>query len=675
MKYEEWKIPYEKQKRDGEIFEAGYPPLLAALLSKRGLTRKADAERFLFSGEELLEDPMLLPDMQKAIERVERAVSSGERTVIYGDYDVDGITAACMLTDYLRKRGADCELYIPDRIEEGYGLNAAAVEMLRSRGTGLIITVDCGITAIDETDLAARLKVDMIITDHHECTEALPRAEAVINPKRPDSAYPCRELAGVGVAFKLICAMEKNQKTMLAEYSDLIAVGTVADVVPLTGENRFLVRAGTEKLKNDPRPGFAALLKQVKTTGKMLNAVTIGYAIAPRINAAGRLGRADVAVSLLNAASEEEAEESARELSGLNRRRRELEQLIWEQAKQRLEECPPEAPIVLADEAWHQGVIGIAASRLTEMYGFPAVIICLDGEKGKGSCRSPGGFNMLEALGACSEHLVSFGGHAQAAGLNIKRDKIDDFRRALCEYYQYSPTDTESRRAEPELRVDEPELLSVESTESIDLLEPFGNGNPRPLLCITDAVLESITPLKDGKHLRIYASKFGRSLECVFFSQRPEELGALAGDFADLAFCPQINEFRSRTTVQLILSGLRKFDGAGLIKRLTNGDMSPAEAGENLPERADFAAIWKNIRQRGGQIRGRLPEIMRALDARMTPGKFFVCLSVFGELGLIELSESGEELSVLQTETEGKTDLNASLLMRALSVSVSRHSG
>ena len=384
---------------------------------------------------------MLLQDMDKAVARIRTAIERRENVAVFGDYDVDGITSTCVLTDYLRRQGVPVHPYIPDRIEEGYGLNMDAITSLqRTSDITLIITVDCGITAIDETNYALQRGIDMVITDHHECSgQAIPNAVAVVDPKRPGSQYPNSGLAGVGVAYKLLCALEGGSDRVLREYGDLVAIGTVADVMPLTGENRYLVAQGLAQINARPRPGIRALLHECGAEGRPVTATTIGFTLAPRINAAGRLGKTAVAALLLLTKDDGEADRYAAGLCQLNRERQALEQQIWEEASAIACRYPPQMPLVLASDSWHQGVIGIAASRLSEEFHLPTIMICCDGERGKGSCRSFGGFNLYNALSACSEYLEGFGGHALAAGLTIRRENIDRFRRALGEYYRQNP--------------------------------------------------------------------------------------------------------------------------------------------------------------------------------------------------------------------------------------------
>ena len=557
MKYKNWKVPSAPPVVPRSLEQAVGSRLLAAILHLRGLGGLDDAESFLLGGMETLHDPCALTDILPAIQRITRAIDRAEHVAVYGDYDVDGITSACLLTDYLRSRGLRCETYIPDRLGEGYGLNTGALEKLRDMGVTLVITVDCGVTSLEETAYADSLGIDMIITDHHECREELPDAVAVVDPKRPDCPYPGTGLAGVGVAFKLVCALEGNTETMLERYGDLLAVGTVADVMPVTGENRYMIRRGLEKLNSGAcQPGLAALMQETGVGDKRLTASTIGYSLAPRINAAGRLGDTQAAVELLQTSSRRRAEELARELCEKNRERQNLEMAIWKQAADMMAGHTPAGPIVLAGQDWHPGVIGIVASRLTDAYSLPAIMICLDGDKGKGSCRSVGGFNLYEALTACQDCLEGFGGHAMAAGLTIRADRVDELRERLGEYYLTHHSDYVPA-LEADLLVDDPALLDMACVESLDSLEPCGSGNPRPLLYMENATLDTLSPIGGGKHLRMRLLHMGQSYDAVFFSQTLRELGATVGQKVDLIFSPQINEFRSRRSVQLVITDLR----------------------------------------------------------------------------------------------------------------------
>lgn len=663
MSYTRWKIPYGDTVTPQALLDEGYSPLLAAVLHSRGLSDPVRARRFIDCGVELLGDPMTMPGMPRAVERLRAALDSGEKIAVYGDYDVDGITSTCLLVDYLRSRGADCVSYIPDRIGEGYGVNSGAIERLHAQGVSLIVTVDCGVTAVQETELASSLGIDMIITDHHECPEALPAAVAVIDPKRAGCAYPGRDLAGVGVAFKLLCAMEGDADCLLSRCADLVAVGTIADVMPITGENRYIIRAGLEKLARSPRVGLRALIAESGLGDRKITASNVGFTLAPRLNVSGRLGRAGLAAELLLTRSDSEAVRLASELCQLNRDRQALETQIWTQAVAMLGPQGPAGPIVLCHEDWHQGVIGIVASRLAETYHVPAVMICLDGENGKGSCRSFGGFNLFDALGACSEHLLSFGGHALAAGLTIKRENVDAFRHALGEYYRDNPASGESV-LDIDIRIDRPELLEMRCVEDLERLEPCGSGNPGARLCLCRAVLEAVTPIGGGRHLRLRLGRFGRSYDAVYFSKTEAELGLRAGDCVDAAFQAQINEFRSRRSVQLLITDLRAHDFLPALSVL--GGALPEPEKDLVPCRADLARVWRGLCARGGEAGGTPQRLFDSLAPGMWDVKLCLCLKVFEELGLLSLGQSGGLWTVRRSGFDGKADLSSSSILRQL---------
>lgn len=666
MKSKKWKIPYEKPLIPRELLDAGYTPLLSAVLALRGINDADSAKRMIDGGRENLCDPMLIMNMDKAAARVKKAIAQKEKVAVYGDYDVDGITATCIVTDYLVSKGISCRPYIPDRSEEGYGLNTSAIEALKDEGVSLIITVDCGITAVSETEYARSLGVDLVITDHHECNfEAVPKAVAVVDCKQQGDTYPNPYLAGVGMALKLVCACEGESERMLDRYADLVAIGTVADVMPLVGENRYLVKLGLEKLAKSPRPGIEAMLKESSIDADKLSASSIGYSLAPRLNAAGRLGQAVTAAELLMSTESESARALAVELCELNRKRQSIEQNIWEEAKGIISAGErPSAPIVLASEKWHQGVIGIAASRLAEHYSLPAVMICLNGDVGKGSCRSYGGFNLYEALSACSEHLISFGGHALAAGLNIQSDKLDDFRAALDKYYQENRPDSLPEVC-CDLLISDPSLLSPENVRSLDLLEPYGNKNAKPVLCISGARVESLNAVGGGRHLRMKISLSASYFECIYFSHTAKELGIREGDLVDLAFSPQINSFRGHSSVQLLLSAVRPHDCRHLCRAILENDSSILYAAAGYcPSRSDFVKVWRSL-GKSFSTAADADGVISQCPPRMDAEKFCICLMVLLETGLLK-SEDGCIYSAHVADIGGKADLDATKLIRAL---------
>ena len=638
-----WTIPYSRPEISEELLQAGYGPLLAAVLTLRGVKTAQDARRLLDGGADCLHDPLLMGGMAVARERVMQAIRLRERVAVYGDYDVDGITATCIVTDYLRRQGLSCIPYIPDRSEEGYGLNRSALETLRDEGVNLVITVDCGITAVEETEYARSLGIDVIITDHHECkNSSLPDAVAVIDCKMEGDPYPNPCLAGVGVALKLVSACDGDGAAMLERYADLVAVGTVADVMPLVDENRYLVRQGIRKLKDDPLPGFSAMLREAGVDAAHLTASAISFSLAPRLNAAGRLGQAVKAAELLMCTDEAEAASLAAELCELNRQRQSIETEIWQEAQ----------------------ALRIAASRLAEQYCVPAIMICMMGDQGKGSCRSCGGFNLYDALSACSDHLLGFGGHALAAGLTIAPDKIDAFRAALREYYRKNAPERQ-----PEVRCDllirDPSVLSIENIRELDLLEPYGNGNQKPVFILSDVELESVSNVAGGRHMRVRV-RAGRSrFEGIFFSHSSESLGLSEGDRADLAFTPQINDYRGHVSVQLVLCAARRHSADELCELIVRRDEACLwGAADYCPERADFVRLWRS--DCGSRpLPLELDELLAFCPSGMAPESFCICLSAFLESGLLE-SGDGTLYGARRAQIDGKADLEATEIMRRL---------
>ena len=662
-----WKIPYcQPPAIPKALLDDGCAPLLAAVLSLRGIDTPEQARSLFCCGSDSLFDPLLMKGMPEAVERVRQAVERGETVAVYGDYDVDGITSTCLLTDYLRGKGLRCLSYIPDRDAEGYGVNLGAVQSLLREGVTLMITVDCGITAREETAYAMAHGMDVIITDHHECGGGeFPAAVAVIDPKRDGETYPNVHLAGVGVALKLACACEGDSAPVLREYSSLVAIGTIADVMPLIGENRALVVMGLKKLETAPRAGMAAMLREIGLTPDKLSAGSIGYILAPRLNAAGRLGRTQIALELLLCEDPERASELSRELCELNRQRQSIELEIWQDAERRLKGKEPDGPIVLAGENWHQGVIGIAASKLAERYALPAVMISLNDDMGKGSCRSYGGFNLYEALSACSDTLLGFGGHALAAGLTIRRDRLEDFRLALREYFR-------DHRPEPtpdvmcDLLICDPGMLSIDNVSALSRLEPFGSENPKPTLCLSGAMLESMSAVGGGKHLRMHLSFRGAAFEAIFFSHTAKELGLHEGDLIDLAFTPQINDYHGIVSVQLLVSAARPHRPRDLCQALLAGDTSALRsAGAYVPTRSDFIQTWRLISRDGQRVGNNVDEVLGQCPAGIPPESFCLCLAVLREAGLLAPAD-GALFGAESVCIEGKADLEDTETMRIL---------
>ena len=689
MKFQRWNIASAPDGAAQELMRDGYPYLLSLVLASRGVSSSQEAAEFLDRERELSLSPMRMKDMDRAVERIQRAVAQGERIAVYGDYDVDGITSTCLLTDYLRSVGADCIRYIPRRIEDGYGLGREAIQGLYGQGARLLVTVDCGITGTEEVDFANSLGMDVVITDHHECKEELPRAAAVVDPHRPDCAYPFKHLAGVGVALKLVLALggPDREDALFARYSTLAAIGTVADVMRMEGENRIIVYRGLEALPHTDFVGIHALLREAGLEGKPVTSIQIGFVLAPRINAAGRMGAADLAADLLEEADPGRAEELAKELCALNRERQSVEQDICAQAVDQIGGLRPEerSALVLASEGWHQGVVGIVASRLSEKYSCPSFMIHLQDGLGKGSCRSYGGFNLFTALESCSDLLEGFGGHELAAGFTIREENIPDFRERMNGCVREScggqlPVSS----LEADAVIDRPSLVDLNEIEALSRLEPYGAGNNRPVFVLTGVTVDSLQNVGQGRHLKLRLSKGSARFDAIFFSATAEDCGVRAGQRVDAAFHLQINEFRGSTTIQLQMIDIRpslypsksEDEALALLDRLKQGaDLSAQETSRLQTSRDALARLWRELSRRAGKEERTVPALpfLRDLAAAQGGGDAFLRaalgMAVFSERGLLESHEE-EGLLTLRLTAEGKkVDLTACPLLRRLSSS------
>lgn len=539
-------------------------PLVAALLQLRGIATVEQGRQYLSSRLAAMADPLLLADMDKAVARLSRALQNGERIAVHGDYDVDGITASALLVENLRACGATVDYYIPLRLVDGYGLSGEALQRAAASGATVAVSVDCGVSAHEEARLARELGLDLIITDHHQPPEQLPEALAVINSHRPDCAFPDKGLAGVGVAFMLLVALRarlrqegwfaQRPEPDLRHSLDLVALGTIADIAPLSGLNRTLVKAGLAVLNQGRRPGVAAL-RQVAEV-KEVNCGSVGFRLAPRLNAAGRLQDAAQGVALLLEASPDKALASARQLDDCNRQRQAIEQQTLDQALERLGEefHDDQRSIVLADPEWHSGVIGIVASRLAERFYRPTVLIAVEKGQGKGSARSIRGFHLYRALHGCQAHLNAFGGHEFAAGLSVADENIDAFAAA---FEAVAERELSEEQLQPRHLFDQEillEELTLPIVEELEQLAPFGAGNPQPLLVARNLRAQQMQVLGD-KHLRFTARQGGYSHACIAFGMA-ERIDELGGEF-DLLFTPSINEWRDRRSVQLKVKDVR----------------------------------------------------------------------------------------------------------------------
>ncbi len=666
MKYRKWHIAPEKPEAQERLRAAGYPYLVSAVLAARGVESPEQAAVFLEREDKLTLSPFLMKDMDKAAERVQQALARREKIAVFGDYDVDGITATCILVDYLKGRGADVVHYIPRRIEDGYGLSCDAIRGLYDQGVRLLVTVDCGITGVEEVDYANSIGLDVVITDHHECREVLPRAAAVVDPHRPDCTYPFKHLAGCGVALKLVLALggPDREGSLFARYCTLAAIGTVADVMQMSGENRTIVSQGLAALERSDFIGLHALLHEAGLSGREVSSVQIGFILAPRINAAGRMGEADKAAELLLCTDPEAAERMAKELCALNRERQNVEQEIYTQAEEMIGRMSDRerSALVLESSRWHQGVVGIVASRLSEKYSRPSFMIHLNGSTGKGSCRSWGGFNLFAALESCKDLLLGFGGHELAAGFTIDRSNIPAFRDRMNEYAR---SYCNGRQPEPALEIDaaiaHPADVTLEEMEALSVLEPYGSGNARPVFCLLGATLLRTQNVGQNRHLKLRLGKGCAQFDGIFFSTVAERCGCTVGDRVDAAFYLQINEFRGSRTVQLQMVDIRpslcasgrEQEALDLAHRCAGGGhLAPRDARRALPTREQFAAAWRFLERavpEEGLTADRLP-LLRHLAAEMGGAepvlRAAVCAAVFRERGLLDWQQEGDTVDL-----------------------------
>ena len=676
VKYGIWNVRDPKPGAVNALAGGGYAPLAAMVLASRGIRDSAQARAYLDCSAPLL-DPFLMTDMDLAAGRVGLAMAQNERIAVFGDYDVDGITATCLLTDFLRRNGADVRSYIPGRLEEGYGLNPIAIHQLHQEGVKLIITVDCGITALAEAQLCQELGIDLVITDHHECKDTLPQAAAVVDPHRPDGGYPHKNLSGVGVAFKLACALSGDQDAVLSEYADMVCLGTVADVMPLQGENRTFVAQGLESLRHTHRPGIAALIAESGCDQASLSSTSIGFMLAPRINAAGRMGQIDLALELFLTQDPERAAQVAHQLCELNRQRQSVESEIYQQAVSMLPAGAPPEAIVLADESWHQGVVGIVASRIAEEYACPTFLICLDGDHGKASSRSHGGFNLFASLTALAPLLESYGGHELAAGFTIHRENIPEFRRQVCQLAASFFCDDAPRTS---LDVDcavPTELLTIANIESLDVLEPCGNTCPKPVLMAKNLTIERISMVGGGRHMRLRLRSGRIGINAIYFSADPRSASIQPGDLVDVAFTPQINDYRNERTVQMNVLDIRpscaapcSADVSGY-RAMTAGTMTPQEAAALLPDRPTLAMVWRYLTAAANPTVEESPvclcrKIVRWAGRPLSLGQMLTCLDIFRDAGLLEITRQHKYIAIRLTPGDSKADLAQSPTMQRL---------
>ncbi len=649
--------------------------LLAGILAARGITDPTEALTLL-AGEEELSDPMLLTDMDKACARILEAIDKEQTIVVYGDYDVDGVTATALLYQHLKGMGASVKCMLPSREGDGYGLSKNAIQSIHDKGCQLIVTVDNGISALEEAEFAASLGVDLIVTDHHLPHDALPKAVAVVDPRRADDHSPFKGLCGAGVAFKLCAALDGCPPEEMLDYcGDLAAVGTVADVMPLTGENRTLVKAGLKLLQQTDRPGISALLEEVGLEGKPITAENVSYAIAPRINAAGRMDNAVTALQLVLCEDEERAAELAHKLNEINVARQETEQEIVKAAQQQLDAEPAileDRVILIWGRDWHPGVIGIVASRLVEKTGRPVIVVSVDEHgEGKGSGRSVQGFNLHECIASCEDILLRFGGHAMAAGLSVREENLPELRRRLNEWAARECAVLFTPPLECDLSI-HLDRITVESVRRLEQLAPYGAENPTPVFVLEKAVIDGIFSVSEGKHCRLRLRQGNASIYAVWFGMPPEQLPYTMGDVVDAAV--NLSVYESLRGAQLsgrILElhpagfGNAAAEQTALVQALRRGTPLSAEQKARIaPERSDIITVYRELQARRWHA-----EDLQPLFAKLgeeNTGKILVAITALEQVGLIAVRErSGAKFWEL-VPAEGKKNLADAPILKCL---------
>lgn len=555
-----WEVCKENKNDIDKISkENGLSNLISSILASRGIIEKEDVREFLNPTRDDFHDPFLMPDMEKAVDRILKAIQTQEKTVIYGDYDVDGITSITVLKKFLEERNLQVGEYIPNRLNEGYGLNKEAVKKIAEQGYKLIITVDCGISCIEEIKYATELGLEVIVTDHHEPAEELPKCLAVVDAKRKDNQYPFNQLAGVGVVFKLIQAisikLNLDNKEYL-KYLDIVCVGTISDIVPLVDENRVITKLGLKLVPISKNIGLRTLL--ASTGYKEVNSTTISFGIAPRINACGRMGEEKEALRLFLTNDLHEAKEITERLNNYNLERQETEKRIFKQALEQIENGEKDKScIVLGQEGWHHGIIGIVASKVTDIYFKPSILICFEGEEGKGSGRSIPGFNLHDAVMNCDTYVGKFGGHSMAIGINVKRENFEKFKKEFEEYTQNSHISDIIPIIQIDKQVDI-KKINIQEVNELKLLEPYGEGNKMPVFLIKNLKILSIRSLSEGKHIKLKLGIDNYMIDAIGFNMGEVADKYLIGDKVDIVGSLEVNQFGGNENIQVNLKDLRK---------------------------------------------------------------------------------------------------------------------
>lgn len=655
------------------------PPLLAMMLDIRGITKEEDVINFLQENKDF-SDPFLMKDMDKAVERITTAVENGEKICVYGDYDADGVTSTSLLYSYLRDSlGADVMFYIPTRTGEGYGMNKGAVDKIHSLGVTLIITVDNGISAREEIDYANSLGIDTVITDHHMPSGAIPKAVAVVNAHQQDDKSPFKDFSGVGVAFKLVMAIEgeyADVDSLLENFSDIATLGTIGDIVPLVGENRTLVKNGLRHIQNSDRIGINAMKQESGIAEKEINSSNVAFTLVPRINAGGRLGSSEKSVNLLLTEDEDEAVTIADKLGMDNRERQSIEKEILASIDEEVRRTPNivnDKILVFAGKGWHQGVVGIAASRIKDIYDKPTIIIGIDdGGVARGSGRSVEGFSLCDAVFACSEHLTHYGGHPMAVGISLEKEKINDFRKAINAYCKDVKMPYNILHIDCKLN---PNQLDLSILDCLSYIEPCGASNPSPIFGLYNMTVIATKEIGNGNHMRITLSRGQGQVPvyAVYFNHNFQSCSYRNGDIVDVAVSLDRNIYNGQENLSVIIKDIkysqsnneelidseRIFDKFAKRYRITKNEVMSI-----LPTRNDFAYVYRFLKQNKGFIYGEYA-LVNALNYKISMGKLIVILYSMKELGLINWQQ-GLYQSIIEMKESGKVNLEDSVFIKKL---------
>ena len=655
------------------------PPLLAMMLDIRGITKEEDVINFLQENKDF-SDPFLMKDMDKAVERITTAVENGEKICVYGDYDADGVTSTSLLYSYLRDSlGADVMFYIPTRTGEGYGMNKSAVDKIHSLGVTLIITVDNGISAREEIDYANSLGIDTVITDHHMPSGAIPKAVAVVNAHQQDDKSPFKDFSGVGVAFKLVMAIEgeyADVDSLLENFSDIATLGTIGDIVPLVGENRTLVKNGLRHIQNSDRIGINAMKQESGIAEKEINSSNVAFTLVPRINAGGRLGSSEKSVNLLLTEDEDEAVTIADKLGMDNRERQSIEKEILASIDEEVRRTPNivnDKILVFAGKGWHQGVVGIAASRIKDIYDKPTIVIGIDDDGvARGSGRSVEGFSLCDAVFACSEHLTHYGGHPMAVGISLEKEKINDFRKAINAYCKDIKMPYNILHIDCKLN---PNQLDLSILDSLSYIEPCGASNPSPIFGLYNMTVIATKEIGNGKHMRITLSRGQGQVPvyAVYFNHNFQSCSYRNGDIVDVAVSLDRNIYNGQENLSVIIKDIRYsqsnneelidseriFDKFAKRYKLTKDEVMSI-----LPTRNDFAYVYRFLKQNKGFIYGEYA-LVNALNYKISMGKLIVILYSMKELGLINWQQ-GLYQSIIEMKESGKVNLEDSVFIKKL---------